>query len=142
MRTQSAELLAMGSREFLENPGSSTAEFHKDFAPVAEIILPFNQFLGGETVNQFDSCMMNDLELLCQFTDGYTFSLGETFDGKQSLILARSETSGLSCFFTELVAVPMRNSCFPLTCSSRLLGVLPRRTLDHRSQFAGLFQLR
>jgi hypothetical protein len=106
MRTQSAEFLAMGSRKFLENLGSSTAEFHKDFAPILEIILPFNQFLDRETVNQFDSCMMNDLELLCQFTDGYTFSLRETFDGKQSLILARSEASGLSGFFTELEESP------------------------------------
>ena len=106
MRTQSAEFLAMGSREFLENLGAGTAEFHKDFTPVLVITLPFNQFLGGETVNQLDGCMMDDLELLCQFTDGYSFSLRESFDGKQGLILARSETSGLSGFFTELEESP------------------------------------
>jgi F420-dependent NADP oxidoreductase-like protein len=119
MRTQSAEFLAMGSREFLENLGSSTAEFHKDFAAVLEIVLPFNQFLGGETVNQFDGCMMNDLELLCQFTDGYTFSLRETFDGKQCLILARSQTSGLSGFFTELKESPKTIAEF---CEQSVLG--------------------
>src|SRR5260221_4170963 len=99
MRTQSAEFLAMGSRESLENLGSSTAEFHKDFASVLEIILPFNQFLRGETVNQFDGCMMNDLELLSQFTHGYTFSLRGTFDGKQGLILARSAATDRTCCF-------------------------------------------
>jgi hypothetical protein len=119
MRTQSAEFLAMGSRESLENLGSSTAEFHKDFAPVLEIILPFNQFLRGETVNQFDGCMMNDLELLCQFTDGYTFSLRETFDGKQGLILARSETSDLSGFFTELEESP---KAIAECCEQSVLG--------------------
>src|SRR5258708_22948624 len=119
MRTQSAEFLAMGSRESLENLGSGTAEFHKDFAPVLVIILPFNQFLGGETVNQFDGCMMNDLELFCQFTDGYTFPLRESFDGKQGLILARSETSGLSGFFTELEESPkMIAEC----CEQSVLG--------------------
>src|SRR5258708_4315738 len=119
MRTQSAELLAMGSRKSLENLGSSTAEFHKDFASVLEIILPFNQFLRGETVNQFDGCMMNDLELLCQFTDGYTFSLRETFDGKQGLILARSETSDLSGFFTELEESP---KAIAECCEQSVLG--------------------
>src|SRR5258708_18632205 len=68
--------------------------------------------------------MMNDLELFCQFSDGYTFPLRESFDGKQGLILARSETSGLSSFFTESEESPkMIAEC----CEQSVLGLREAR---------------
>jgi hypothetical protein len=78
--TQLMEFSAMSGRQFLKGCGPTTTELHEDVAPILGPICSFNQFLGGEPIDQLDGGMVSDLELFGEFANSQAFSSGKPFD--------------------------------------------------------------
>lgn len=74
------EFNAMSGGQFFEGRGPITTELYEDVAPVLGPIRSFNQFLGGESINQLDGGMVSDLELFGKLADSQAFSSGKPFD--------------------------------------------------------------
>jgi hypothetical protein len=60
------------------------------------------QFLKPEPIDQADSAVVRDLELLSKFSDCCGIAPRESFDREESLILARRQTGGRSRILTEM----------------------------------------
>ena len=51
-------------------------------APILTTTLALNQFLGSQTIHQFDGGVVRDPELFGKLTDGQAFPFGESFNGE------------------------------------------------------------
>src|SRR5215469_12948719 len=91
----------MGSRQSLKCCRAGAAESNKDIPTVCGAVLPFDQVLGGEAINQLDGRMMSELELLCEFADRHALPSRKPLDREQSLMLPRSQTGKMGRILAE-----------------------------------------
>jgi len=77
----------MGNREAAQQRFSAASQPDERLAPVQTRVLSPDRAVVGQPVDKFDRAVMLNLEPLSHLADCRTHVFGESFDGKQELVL-------------------------------------------------------
>src|SRR4051812_2936026 len=98
----------MNSRELLKQFGSSFCQRDINFPPVAVALLPDDQTLCFQTVDEADGAVVLDMESFGQLAVRHMLATGKAFDCQERLLLGWRESDGMGRLFAELKKLPQR----------------------------------
>jgi len=98
----------MDSRELLKQFGSAFCQGYINFPPITVALLPDDQTLRLQTIDESDGAVVLDMEAFGQLAVRHMIATGKAFDCQKRLMLGWRESDGIGCLFAEFKKLPQR----------------------------------
>lgn len=102
LRADAAKLFAMFGGESLEDSFSLCGERNVHFAMVRRVDGAPDVSVFLQPIHQANGAVMRELQAFGQFADCNKIAIGKSFNGEQSLMLLRGQTTAMGALFTEV----------------------------------------